>query len=105
MGARIWARHKDVVEIDEGKGQVAQYGVHEPLECHSCIPQPERHPGELKEAERRDDRRFGNVFRRHWHLEVPLPKIQLAKQLTAVQATCQIRHVRKGVLVLHRLKI
>jgi hypothetical protein len=61
--------------------------------------------GELEQAEWRDNDCLGDVLRRHGDLKVPFAEVQLTKQLAAVQASCQISHIRQGVFILHRLQV
>jgi hypothetical protein len=79
--------------VGESKRQIAEQRVHEALEHHACVLQAEGHADELKQAERCDDSRLGDVGGGDGDLQIPLLEIQLTENRTAGEAGYQVRHV------------
>ena len=52
----------DVLQVAEDEGEVLEYSVHEALEGLVGIAEAEGHEEVLEQAERRDDRRLGDVL-------------------------------------------
>ena len=77
------AGHQDVIQVDEDAVQPLQHVVHEVLEGLHSSPEPKRHPQKLIQPKGGDDHHLGDVLRSHWHLVVPLAKIQLGEDLLA----------------------
>jgi hypothetical protein len=51
----VRASYQNIINVDKATRQVHQdaTGIHEPLECLACIPQPKRHSEKFKGAEGR----------------------------------------------------
>jgi hypothetical protein len=75
----------------EAEGHVAKNAIHEPLKSLRSVPQTERHIHVLIKAERRQNRRFRNITRRHWSLVVTFHQVHYRKIATAMQFTRKIR--------------
>ena len=73
----ISAGDQDVIEVDEQEVEALAHGVHEPLKGLCCVPESERGPEELIEAEMCDDSRFVDVLLCHRDLMVAAHQIDL----------------------------
>ncbi len=84
---------ENVIQVDEGKGQVTEQRVHQALKSHARVLETKRHTDEHEKSERRDDCRLGNVSGGYWDLQVALLQVQFTENGTSVQASYQIGHV------------
>jgi hypothetical protein len=78
---------KNVVQVDEGEGQVAKQRLHQALKSHARDLETERHTDELKKSKRRDDSRLGDIGSGYWDLQVALLQVQFTENGTSVQAS------------------
>ena len=69
------------------------------VESLGRILQPERHPKELKQTERREDTCFGDVLRSHQDMVIPAYQIDLGEVAAACEVRGEVLDVRDGVAV------
>ena len=99
MQRHIWGADKDVIQVDEGVGDVQQEAVHQALKRLCRILQPEWHEEILIQAKRGDDGTLWHIRVRNWYLMLALEEIQVAEHLATRQLGAQVLHVGQGVPV------
>ena len=95
----IFACDEDVVEVDEDVLEALSDPIHEALESLSGALQSERHPDKLPQAERRDDRRLGDVSRRHRDLHVSPHQVDFGEDPFPGEAGVEVPHCWDGVSI------
>ena len=100
MRCSIRAGYQDIVQVYEEEGQAAKDPVHEALEGHASILQPEGHAQKFEEAKWCDDSRLLHVRGVDRYLVVALLQVELAEDGGPCQAAGDVCHVGEGVAVI-----
>ena len=96
----IHAGNEDVVEVDKDILEALCDPVHEALEGLSGALQPKGHPDEFSEAERRDDRRLGDVCGGHRDLHISPHQVDFGEDPFPGKVGVEVPHRRDGVSVI-----
>ena len=93
VGSHVRGANEDVVQVDEGMGDVCQEAVHQALKRLGSVLQSKWHKDVPIQARWGDDCCLGYISISNWYLVVAFDKVQPAEDGAASQLATEVLHV------------